>query len=49
MRMGEHVKEAFFENSDLRGIILGGPGPTKHEFMDGNFITNELKKKIIAC
>ena len=48
LRMGEHVKEAFFGNSDLRGIIVGGPGPTKHEFIDGNFITNELKKKIIA-
>ena len=48
VRMGEHVKDAFFENSDLRGIILGGPGPTKHEFMDGSFITNELKKKIVA-
>ncbi len=47
-RIGENVKEAFFGNKDLKGIIVGGPGPTKHEFVDGNFITNELKKKIIA-
>ncbi len=47
-RMGEHMKDAFFENKDLKGIIVGGPGPTKHEFIDGNFITNELKQKIIA-
>ena len=48
VRMGEHVKDAFFGNKDLRGIILGGPGPTKFDFMDGGFVTNELKKKIIA-
>lgn len=47
-RMGEHIKDAFFGNKDLKGIIVGGPGPTKHEFIDGNFITNELKQKIIA-
>ncbi|MBI2664273.1 peptide chain release factor aRF-1 [Candidatus Woesearchaeota archaeon] len=47
-RMGEHLKEAFFGNKDLKGIIIGGPGPTKHEFIDGDFITAELKKKIIA-
>ncbi len=47
-RMGEHMKDAFFGNKDLKGIIIGGPGPTKHEFIEGNFITNELKQKIIA-
>ena len=47
-RMGERMKEAFFGNKDLKGIIVGGPGPTKHEFIDGDFITNELKQKIIA-
>jgi peptide chain release factor subunit 1 len=42
------VKEQFFENKNLKGIIVGGPGPTKYEFVDGNFITNELKQKIIG-
>ncbi len=46
-RMGEHMKDAFFGNKDLKGIIIG-PGPTKHEFIEGNFMTNELKQKIIA-
>ena len=47
-RMGQHLKDAFFGNKDLKGIIVGGPGPTKHEFIEGSFITGELKKKIIA-
>lgn len=48
-RIGEHIKDCFFPIRDsIRGILLGGPGPTKYEFHDGNFITTELKNKIIA-
>ena len=47
-RMGERMKDVFFGNKDLKGIIIGGPGPTKHEFINGGFITAELKQKIIA-
>ena len=47
-KVGEYMKEQFLGNQNLKGIIVGGPGPTKYEFVDGNFITNELKKKIIA-
>ena len=48
VRVGEYMKEAFFNNQYLKGIIIGGPGPTKHELIEGSYITNELKKKIIA-
>ncbi|MEK6854146.1 MAG: peptide chain release factor aRF-1 [Nanoarchaeota archaeon] len=47
-RLGEHVKDAFFHNKYLKGIIIGGPGPTKYEFIEGSFIPTELKNKIIA-
>ena len=47
-KVAEYVKDQFFENKDLKGIIVGGPGPTKNQFVDGKFITNELQKKIIA-
>ena len=47
-RVGQHVKEAFFGNEFLKGIIIGGPGPTKYEFIEGSFIPTELKNKIIA-
>ncbi len=33
---------------DLKGILIGGPGPTKETFAHGEYIHNELKKKIIA-
>ena len=47
-KVAEYVKEQFLGNENLKGIIVGGPGPTKYEFAEGNYITNEVKKKIIA-
>ncbi len=48
VRVADYLKESFFENPNLKGLIVGGPGPTKYELIEGDFITNELKKKIIA-
>ena len=42
------MKEAFLGMEGLKGIIVGGPGPTKYDLVEGDFITNEVKKKIIA-
>jgi peptide chain release factor subunit 1 len=48
-KIGELMKDQFLNMGDeLKGIIIGGPGPTKYEFADGQFITNEVKKKIIG-
>ena len=47
-KIGAMMKDNFLENKDLKGILVGGPGPTKHDFVEGNFITNEVKKKIIT-
>ncbi len=33
---------------DLKGILIGGPGPTKETFANGDFLHNELKKKVIG-
>ncbi len=47
-KIGDMMKDEFLENKNLKGIIVGGPGPTKHDFVDGNYITDQVKKKIIA-
>jgi len=47
-KVGEYMKEAFLNMEGLKGIIVGGPGPTKYDWVEGDFITNEVKKKIIA-
>jgi peptide subunit release factor 1 (eRF1)/intein/homing endonuclease len=47
-KVAEYMKEEFLGNKDLKGIIIGGPGPTKHEFIEQGDITTEIKNKIIA-
>ena len=47
-RCGEHIKDEFFGKEELKGILVGGPGPTKYEFVEGHYIPTELKNKIIA-
>ena len=47
-KVGDYMKDQFLGDKKLKGIIVGGPGPTKYEFIDGGHITNEVKKKIIA-
>ncbi|HLC74413.1 MAG TPA: peptide chain release factor aRF-1 [Candidatus Nanoarchaeia archaeon] len=47
-KVAEYVKEQFLSMKDLKGILVGGPGPTKHDFVELGQLTNELKKKIIA-
>lgn len=48
LKVAGMLKDQFFEMKELQGIIIGGPGPTKYEFVDGNFITQQLKDKIIG-
>ncbi len=47
-RLGEHIKDEFFGKPELKGLIVGGPGPTKYDFVDGHFIPTDLKNRIIA-
>ncbi len=47
-KVAAHLKDQFLGNHDLKGIIVGGPGPTKYEFVEGDFITGDLKKKILG-
>jgi peptide chain release factor subunit 1 len=47
-RVSEHAKEIFFTMPKLKSLIVGGPGPTKEDWLkDGNLIT-ALQKKILA-
>jgi len=48
-RIGEAANDAFLavDPKDLEGILIGGPSPTKEEFVDGAFLHHELQKKIV--
>lgn len=48
-RIGDHMNEAFLPlKDDLKGIIIGGPGFTKKDFYDGDYLQYELKDKVIT-
>lgn len=47
-RIGEHINEAFLAVEDLKGVIIGGPGHTKEDFINGDYLHHEIKQKIIT-
>jgi peptide chain release factor subunit 1 len=46
-RVGEHANEVFLPIENLKGIIIGGPGPTKYDFEKGDYLNYQLKEKVI--
>ncbi|MFA5174171.1 MAG: LAGLIDADG family homing endonuclease [Candidatus Pacearchaeota archaeon] len=47
-KIAEIMKDEFFHLKELQGILVGGPGPTKEDFLkEGNLVT-ALKEKVIA-
>jgi len=47
-RVGGHANEILAQVPDLKALIVGGPGPSKYDFEDGDYLNYELKKKIVA-
>ena len=45
-RISEAANQEFLPNQQIKGIIVGGPGPTKEEFIE--YLNNEIKRKILA-
>ena len=47
-RIADAAQKQFLEMKDLKGIIIGGPSPTKEDFFDSNYLNTELKRKVIG-
>ena len=47
-RVAEHATRVFVDSNKVTGMIVGGPGPTKDEFLKGGYLHYELQKKVIA-
>ena len=47
-KIADGMKECFFDLKKLKGILIGGPIPSKEEFIADGQINNLLKDKIIA-
>jgi peptide chain release factor subunit 1 len=47
-RIAREMKTIFFEMPKLKGILVGGPIPTKDEFLDGDYLVTKLREKVIG-
>jgi len=47
-RIADAMKEIFFDMPKLKGIFIGGPIPTKEDFLKEGQLATKLKDKIIA-
>jgi len=47
-RIGKHANDIFLPIPNIKGVIIGGPGPTKNDFEKGDYLHYTLKEKIIA-
>jgi peptide chain release factor subunit 1 len=46
-KVADVVNESLLQDKDLKGILVGGPGPTKEYFVKSEYLHYELQKKII--
>ena len=48
-KVADYMKDQFLPlGTNLKGIIIGGPGVTVNDFLNKDYITGDLKKKIIG-
>ena len=53
--INEHLKKTgriadsiFIQEKDLKGVIIGGPGPIKEKFKEGEYLDYRLRKKVLG-
>jgi len=47
-RVADSMKELFFDRPKLKGILVGGPIPTKEEFLEEGQLITALKEKVMG-
>ncbi|MEM7824993.1 MAG: peptide chain release factor aRF-1 [Candidatus Aenigmatarchaeota archaeon] len=47
-KVGEVASKSFLEQPELKGIIIGGPGPVKNQFLDGKYLHYQLQQKVLG-
>jgi len=47
VKCGEKASGIFLEEKNIKGIFVGGPGPTKKYFVDENYLHYEIQNKIL--
>jgi peptide chain release factor subunit 1 len=47
VKCGDTASEIFQQEEEIKGILVGGPGPTKQYFVEENYLHYEVQDKII--
>ena len=47
-RVAETTREYFIDIYPIKGLVISGPGPTKEDFINGNYLEYRLQNMIIA-
>ncbi|MDD1652093.1 MAG: peptide chain release factor aRF-1 [Methanomicrobiales archaeon] len=51
-KVGERASNTFLAEKDFferfKGVLIGGPSPTKEEFANGGFLHHEIQKRVIG-
>lgn len=47
-KVGEIASAQFRGMRDLKGLIIGGPGPIKEQFFDGDYLAYDIKQKVLG-
>ena len=47
-QVADAANKQFLDNPEIKAILVGGPGPNKENFANGNFLFTALKDKIIG-
>lgn len=47
VKCGERASAVFLAEPNIKGILVGGPGPTKQYFVNESYLHYEIQKKII--
>jgi peptide chain release factor subunit 1 len=47
-RVAEHAAKAFLDSHKVTVLIVGGPGPTKEDFLKGDYLNYELKNMLLT-
>ena len=47
-RIADHAKKIFLDDYAVQGVIIGGPGPTKSNFMKEEYLDYRLQNNVLA-
>ena len=47
-RIADHAKKIFLDDYAVQGVIIGGPGPTKSNFLKDEYLDYRLQNNVLA-